>query len=109
MTRRRVTLLLDVGAAVGVGALAGCGGAAPADRIAGSSSGFALQAYVPAGGTRLFISTDGLSWRLVDPGQFGEDSVGDVAGYGGGWLAVGSGPSRNGNSIPPDLPGSAWW
>jgi len=75
----------------------------------GSPAGFAIRAGDPAGAGRIFVSEDGATWRAVDPRQFGNGAVASVAGYRGGWLAVGSGPSRNGNVIPPDLPGRAWW
>lgn len=77
--------------------------------LEGSSGGFLVHGSLPIGEDRLFLSPDGASWQAIDPVQFGEDSVGGVAGYRGGWLAVGAGPSRNGNQIPPDLPGRAWW
>ena len=77
--------------------------------IEGSSGGFIVRAFAPTNEVRLFLSPDGVDWQAIDPVQFGEDSVGGLAGYRGGWLAVGAGPSRNGNQIPPDLPGRAWW
>jgi hypothetical protein len=77
--------------------------------IEGSAAGFLVRGFAPGGGNSIFLSRDGVDWEAVDPAQFGDGAVGDVAAYRGGWLAVGAGPSRNGDQIPPDLPGRAWW
>lgn len=78
--------------------------------IAGSSAGFLARAGTPTGTVELYLSVDGVDWRLVDPAQFGDGTVSDVGGYRGGWIATGAGPDlTNGRSFPPDTRARAWW
>ena len=78
--------------------------------IAGSSAGFIARADTPTGTVELYLSVDGVNWRLLDPAQFGDGTVSDVAGYRGGWLAAGAGPDlTNGRVFPPDRRARAWW